>query len=75
MIPLWITATLPAPPRCGCAFASVGPPWVAHRVCPMPVVVGGSGCSASASSSRASLPERFTVTSPPSAWTATPAES
>ena len=38
MMPLWIRASLPSsPPRCGWALASVGPPWVAQRVCPMPV--------------------------------------
>ena len=42
MIPLWIRASLPSePPRCGCALLSVGPPWVAQRVCPMPVLDGG----------------------------------
>ena len=45
MIPLWIEGELGRrPPRCGCALSSVGPPWVAQRVCPMPVVDGGSGC-------------------------------
>ena len=49
MIPLWISASLPSvAPRCGCALLSVGPPWVAQRVCPMPVLDGGSGCAASA---------------------------
>ena len=49
MMPLWISASLPSsPPRWGCAFWSVGPPWVAHRVCPMPVLDPGSGSCASA---------------------------
>ncbi len=38
MIPLWITATRPLVDRCGWALRSVGPPWVAQRVWPMPVV-------------------------------------
>ena len=44
MIPLWMTATEPSADRCGWALRSVGPPWVAHRVCPMPIVAAGSGC-------------------------------
>ena len=36
MMPLCTTETRPALSRCGWAFSSVGPPWVAHRVCPMP---------------------------------------
>ena len=38
MMPLCTTATSPA--TCGCAFASLGRPCVAQRVCPMPVVPG-----------------------------------
>ena len=41
MIPLWTSATRPSLPRCGCALTSLGAPWVAQRVCPMPVVEGG----------------------------------
>ena len=42
MMPLWIRASLPSsPPRCGWAFWSVGPPCVAQRVWPMPVVAPG----------------------------------
>ena len=37
MTPLWTTATAPLPPRCGWAFTSVGAPWVAQRVWPMPI--------------------------------------
>ena len=37
MIPLCTSATRPAAPRCGWALRSLGAPWVAHRVCPMPV--------------------------------------
>ena len=75
MMPLWMTATEPVQSTCGCALRSVGAPWVAHRVCPMPVVAAGIGCSASAASRLASLPARFSVSSLPSAIRATPAES
>ena len=37
MMPLWMRASLPSSPRCGCALPSVGPPCVAQRVWPMPV--------------------------------------
>ena len=47
IMPLWIRASLPPSARCGCALRSVGPPWVAHRVCPIPVAVAGNGCSSS----------------------------
>ena len=45
MMPLCTSASRPSALRCGCAFASVGPPWVAQRVCPIPVDAGGSGSS------------------------------
>ena len=73
-IPLWITATRPVQSRCGCALRSVGAPCVAQRVCPMPTEPAGGEPSASAASSSASLPARFTTERPPST-TATPAES
>ena len=41
MMPLWIRASWPSSARCGCAFWSVGPPWVAQRVWPMPVSDSG----------------------------------
>ena len=76
MIPLWMTASSSWSARCGWAFASVGPPWVAHRVCPMPVVPSGSGWSTRSSRSTASLPAFLRIPSSPSApITATPAES
>ena len=75
MMPLWMTATEPVQSTCGWALRSLGAPWVAHRVCPMPVVAGPSGFSASAASRLASLPARFSVTSLPSLISATPAES
>ena len=37
MMPLWMRASLPSSPRCGCAFRSFGAPCVAQRVWPMPV--------------------------------------
>ncbi len=49
--------------KCGCAFSSVTRPWVAHRVCPIPVPVSGRsataiGASAPAARSRASIAVR-----------------
>ena len=46
MMPLWMTASLSSSARCGCALVSVGPPWVAQRVWPMPVVPSASGLAA-----------------------------
>ena len=43
MMPLCTSATRPCRPGCGWALTSLGAPWVAHRVCPMPVVDAGSG--------------------------------
>ncbi len=37
MIPLCTSAIRPEPPLCGWALMSLGAPWVAQRVCPMPV--------------------------------------
>ena len=62
-MPLWITASLPA--TCGCAFTSVGPPWVAQRVWPMAAVDSGSGRRSSSSTRFASLPAFFAVASVP----------
>lgn len=75
MIPLWTTATRPALSRWGCALMSVGPPWVAHRVCPSPAEPAGSGCPTSSFSRLTSLPAFLAVASSPSVSTATPAES
>jgi hypothetical protein len=76
MIPLWMTATALAVSRCGWALRSVGAPWVAQRVCPMPVLpVIPPGWSAAIAFSRFSIrPARFSTTSSPSS-TATPEES
>ena len=38
MMPLWTTATRPRASVCGWALTSVGAPWVAQRVWPMPVL-------------------------------------
>ena len=81
MIPLWITATLPLVDRCGWALRSVGPPWVAHRVWPIPVVpllmsaMTSSPPSVRAFSRLESLPARLHVNSSPLETMATPAES
>ena len=37
MMPLWMTATVPVQSTCGWALRSLGAPWVAQRVWPMPV--------------------------------------
>jgi hypothetical protein len=37
MMPLCTTTSSPDPSVCGCAFSSVGRPWVAQRVCPSPM--------------------------------------
>ena len=75
MIPLCTSATRSSGPRCGCALASLGAPWVAQRVCPIPVVDSGSGLSTIAFSRLASLPARLSEEIDPSAITAMPAES
>ena len=57
MIPLWTTATVPVQSTWGWALPSVGPPWVAQRVWPMPVVPDQTtSSSASAFSRFASFP-------------------
>ena len=75
MIPLWMTATRPPLETCGWALMSVGPPWVAHRVCPIPVVEGSIGSAASSDRRFSSLPAFLRTSSAPLATTATPAES
>lgn len=75
MIPLCTTATRPMRPTCGWALPSVGPPWVAQRVWPIPVVAAGNGVSAIAFSRLASLPARLSTASFLLATNAIPAES
>ncbi len=85
MMPLWMTATRPSAAWCGWALRSVGPPWVAQRVWPMPVGPSpmpsplspsvAAARSASTFSRLASLPAFFSVWSSPSQTMATPAES
>jgi hypothetical protein len=53
----------------------LGAPWVAQRVCPIPVVDAGRGASAIAFSRLASLPARFCQAIDPSSTSAIPAES
>src|SRR6185437_7601993 len=50
MMPLCTIETRPA--TCGCAFASLGTPWVAQRVCAMPVPPGNGSARYNASISR-----------------------
>ena len=40
--------TLSAQSPCGWAFSSVTRPWVAHRVCPSPIVASGGAATATA---------------------------
>ena len=77
MMPLWMTATLPVTSVCGCALRSVGPPWVAHRVCPMPVnPASGTSPESMYRSRLTSAPAFLAVCSDPSpSRIATPAES
>ena len=75
MIPLCTSARRPERPRCGWALTSLGAPWVAQRVCPMPVVEAASGVSAIAFSRLASLPARLSEEIVPPTTTAMPAES
>ena len=75
MMPLCTSATRPDRPRCGCALTSLGAPWVAQRVCPMPVVESGSGESATAFSRFASFPARLRQAIEPPSTSAIPAES
>ncbi len=82
MIPLCTRAMRWALPSWGWALTSVGGPWVAQRVWPIPVVEAGSGWSARTFSRLASLPAFFAVTTVPCrrcrvvrTTRATPAES
>ena len=45
-MPLTTMWTLSAVSKCGWAFSSVTRPWVAQRVCPMPVPAWGRSASA-----------------------------
>ena len=72
MMPLWTTATGPA--EWGWAFCSLGRPWVAQRVCPMPVDPWRVRLS-SASLSLRSLPWVRTISIALPSWMAMPAES
>ena len=77
MIPLWMIATLPSMLECGCAFTSLGTPFVAQRVCPIATVASGNG-SDSISATRLLRRPAFFLTrtrSMPGATSATPAES
>ena len=76
MMPLWMTATAPVQSMCGWALRSVGAPWVAQRVWPMPSGrPAGSGLLVERVSRLASLPARLVTDSLPSAAMAAPAES
>ena len=72
MMPLCTTATPPY--RCGWAFSSVGRPWVAQRVWPMPVLPE-TGSAFSRSTRFWSFPLLRRMSSPAGPTAATPAES
>ena len=74
MIPLCTTTRLPEPSVWGCAFSSVGRPWVAHRVWPMPMLPR-SGRSRRSPSSTLIRPAARRIWRPSAPTTATPAES
>ena len=74
MMPLWTTTMRPVQSRWGCAFSSVGRPWVAQRVCPIPYVPV-SGDSRMTDSRFASLPGLRRRSSWAPLTTAMPAES
>src|SRR5664279_5592389 len=76
MIPLWTRAIVPPAQdaTCGCALTSVGGPWVAHRLCPMPAAPVGLDSSKAAANST-SLPARLITVLRSARNRATPAES
>ena len=62
--------------ECGWLFTSLGSPWVAHRVCPMPQELSAQGLYGQfAGAGHSSLPLLLTTRMPPSWASATPAES
>jgi hypothetical protein len=71
-MPLWTTA-ISFMETCGCALGSVTPPWVAQRVCAMPMMPLRFSERAAFSIST-TRPTRRTRRMPPSS-TAMPAES
>ena len=76
MMPLWMRASRPSsPPRCGWAFWSVGPPWVAQRVCPIPVVDAGQRVAVEGVLEVDELAGPLLEARRPSVTRATPAES
>src|SRR5579885_925956 len=73
MIPLWMRASRPVQSVWGWALRSVGPPWVAQRVCPIPVEARGA--PPTAPTSAASLPARRRTHTRSPSTRATPDES
>ncbi len=73
-IPLWTTTIFPEQSVWGWAFNSVGRPWVAHRVWPMPVAPGDAE-PFSFSTRFPSLPGVRWIVKPPFESVAMPAES
>ena len=73
MMPLCTTVIRPSSLVCGCAFSSVAGPWVAHRVCPMPILPDSRrGSEASRSRTRPTLRNTW---APAAVRIAIPAES
>ena len=83
MMPLWIRASRPVQSTWGWAFSTVGPPWVAQRVCPMAAACpAGASAVSSASLATELVPPAARARqteaagpSGPSTTMATPAES
>ncbi len=74
MMPLWTSANRSSQPVWGWALAWVGAPWVAHRVCAIPIVPWGGSDSTNRSSS-AILPGILATWRPRPLMIARPAES
>ena len=72
-MPLCTTAIDPSALTWGCALASLGAPWVAHRVCPMPIFPPSR--FGSAAWSLASFPSFLYTRNARRETSATPAES
>ena len=75
MIPLWTTTMRPWQSWCGCAFSSLGRPWVAQRVWPMPEAAAERLGAQAVDSRLPSLPTERRRSRLPSLTTAMPAES
>ena len=75
MMPLCTMAKRPSFERWGWALTSVGAPWVAQRVCPMPIRPGTAAPFSVFSQSLAIRPLTFSTRILSASITAMPAES